>query len=184
MKRSKKQNAFTLIEIMLVVIILGVLVAMVVPNLAGRGEQARRAAETDIRVHGAHDDAAEAVPRVGRERREILRRLEDRVDPRPVVDPPAPAVDRAGPTAEHLLRALGDPPRLAAEPEATAAEQLADDVLPRADARQGRVQEVVERRRVAHVLHDAAGDLRRSRRGRSSRCAPTCAAATARRGRS
>lgn len=44
MKRSKNQNAFTLIEIMLVVIILGVLVAMVVPNLAGRGEQARRAA--------------------------------------------------------------------------------------------------------------------------------------------
>jgi len=41
--RNKNQG-FTLIEIMLVVIILGILVAMVVPNLAGRGEQAREAA--------------------------------------------------------------------------------------------------------------------------------------------
>lgn len=40
---------FSLIEIMLVVIIIGVLVAMVVPNIAGRGEQARKtAAHTDI----------------------------------------------------------------------------------------------------------------------------------------
>ncbi|MCX5680786.1 MAG: type II secretion system major pseudopilin GspG [Candidatus Omnitrophica bacterium] len=44
MKINRTKNGFTLIEIMLVVIILGVLVAMVVPNLAGRGEQARRAA--------------------------------------------------------------------------------------------------------------------------------------------
>jgi len=36
--------AFTLIELMLVVIILGILVAMVVPRLAGRSEQARKAA--------------------------------------------------------------------------------------------------------------------------------------------
>ena len=44
---SKK--GFTLIEIMLVVIIIGVLVAMVVPNIAGRSEQARKtAAKTDI----------------------------------------------------------------------------------------------------------------------------------------
>jgi general secretion pathway protein G len=43
------KNGFTLIEIMLVVIIIGVLVAMVVPNISGRGEQARRtAARTDI----------------------------------------------------------------------------------------------------------------------------------------
>ncbi len=43
------KQAFTLIEIMLVVIIIGVLVAMVVPNLAGRGDQARKvAAQTDI----------------------------------------------------------------------------------------------------------------------------------------
>lgn len=40
----KNQEGFTLIEIMLVVIILGVLVAMVVPNLAGRGKQARESA--------------------------------------------------------------------------------------------------------------------------------------------
>lgn len=44
MKRDRKVKGFTLVEIMLVVIILGVLAAMVVPNLAGRGEQARQAA--------------------------------------------------------------------------------------------------------------------------------------------
>ncbi|NTV29631.1 MAG: type II secretion system major pseudopilin GspG [Candidatus Omnitrophica bacterium] len=37
----RNRNAFTLIEIMLVVIIISVLAAMVVPNLVGRGEQAR-----------------------------------------------------------------------------------------------------------------------------------------------
>ncbi len=43
------KKGFSLIEIMLVVIIIGVLVAMVVPNIAGRGEQARKtAARTDI----------------------------------------------------------------------------------------------------------------------------------------
>ena len=40
---------FTLIEIMLVVIIIGILVSMLVPNIAGRSEQARKAAaRTDI----------------------------------------------------------------------------------------------------------------------------------------
>ncbi len=49
MKLRGNKNGFSLIEIMLVVIIIGVLVAMVVPNIAGRGEQARKtAARTDI----------------------------------------------------------------------------------------------------------------------------------------
>ena len=45
-------KAFTLIEIMLVVIIIGVLVAMGVTNISGRGEQARKtAAKTDIEAN-------------------------------------------------------------------------------------------------------------------------------------
>jgi len=45
-------KAFTLIEIMLVVIIIAVLAAMVIPNLAGRGEQSRRmAASADIEAN-------------------------------------------------------------------------------------------------------------------------------------
>ena len=43
------KRGFTLIEIMLVVIILGVLAAMVVPKLTGRSDDARRSvAKTDI----------------------------------------------------------------------------------------------------------------------------------------
>src|SRR3989338_10668131 len=48
----KNKSGFTLIEIMLVVIIIGILVAMVVPNLAGRGEQAREGAtKADIEAN-------------------------------------------------------------------------------------------------------------------------------------
>lgn len=46
---EKIRNGFTLIELMLVVIIIGALVAMVMPRLAGRSEQARvSAAQADI----------------------------------------------------------------------------------------------------------------------------------------
>jgi general secretion pathway protein G len=47
-----RQKGFTLIELMLVVIILGVLVAMVVPRMAGRSEEARIAvARADVELN-------------------------------------------------------------------------------------------------------------------------------------
>ena len=47
--KKNKEQGFTLIEIMLVVLIIGVIAAMVVPNLAGKGEQARKSvARADI----------------------------------------------------------------------------------------------------------------------------------------
>jgi general secretion pathway protein G len=49
MKTNKKQNGFTLIEIMVVVVILGILGALVVPNILGRTGEARgTAAKSDI----------------------------------------------------------------------------------------------------------------------------------------
>lgn len=47
--RQLNNKGFTMIEIMLVVIIIGILAAMVLPNFSGRGEQARiSAARADI----------------------------------------------------------------------------------------------------------------------------------------
>ena len=40
-KRQMSKKGFTLIELMLVVIIIGVLVAMVAPRFAGRSKQAK-----------------------------------------------------------------------------------------------------------------------------------------------
>ena len=52
MEKRRAVKAFTLIELMLVVIIIGALVAMVMPRLTGRTEQARAtAAEADIRAN-------------------------------------------------------------------------------------------------------------------------------------
>ncbi len=49
---NMRKNAFTLIELMLVVIIIGALVAMVMPRLTGRSEQARVSAATaDVRAN-------------------------------------------------------------------------------------------------------------------------------------
>jgi len=46
------KKGFTLIELMLVVVIIGALVAMVMPRLTGRGEQARvAAAKADIQAN-------------------------------------------------------------------------------------------------------------------------------------
>lgn len=48
----RESRGFTLIELLIVVTILGILVAMVVPRLAGRTEQARRArAQADVEAN-------------------------------------------------------------------------------------------------------------------------------------
>src|SRR5260370_42602548 len=55
-----RQSAFTLIELLLVLVILGILAAIVVPKFSGRTEQARVAAgQTQINTFGTVLDAFE-----------------------------------------------------------------------------------------------------------------------------
>ena len=49
----KVQSGFTLLELMVVVVILGIIVGLVAPNVIGRGDEARvSAAEADIQTIG------------------------------------------------------------------------------------------------------------------------------------
>lgn len=53
MNKDMKRKAFTLVELMLVVIIIGVLVSMVVPRMSGRSEEARKSvakADVDLNI--------------------------------------------------------------------------------------------------------------------------------------
>jgi general secretion pathway protein G len=50
-QKNKLRRAFTLVEMLLVVTIIGILAALVIPKIAGKSEQARvTAAQTDIKA--------------------------------------------------------------------------------------------------------------------------------------
>lgn len=58
--RGQKKNGFTLVELLLVLVILGILAALVLPKFTGRTEQARiTAAQTQIATFGTALDAFE-----------------------------------------------------------------------------------------------------------------------------
>ena len=60
MLKQQVRKAFTLVEILIVVVILGILAAIVVPKFSGRTEQARQAAaQTQIANFGTALDAFE-----------------------------------------------------------------------------------------------------------------------------
>jgi len=59
-RRGTGQHAFTLVEMLLVLVIIGVLAAIVIPKIAGRGEDARiQAAKTQISSFGTALDMFE-----------------------------------------------------------------------------------------------------------------------------
>ncbi len=96
MRTRAHRFAFTFLEIMLVVLIIGILVSVVVPKFAKRGEQARRSAAM-MSIRGIETALLEFEMNYGR----FPDDLEELVDP---PDPPA-----GGEPLEYLDRIPRDP---------------------------------------------------------------------------